>query len=84
MKLKFFLLLSLLVILAACDGKKQSENYDEKYVVEYEGRKVNLEPYFKGFPYSNFLAIYAADKIFYYHQDSTTTLEYTSLQKLFY
>lgn len=81
MKLRLIIpALSLLILISCSKKQDQPKSVDNKYVVEYEGRKVDLKPFFKGFPYSNFEAFYKAGKLFYYKVDSTTTLNYTTLE----
>ncbi|MEQ8237824.1 MAG: hypothetical protein RIA69_01360 [Cyclobacteriaceae bacterium] len=50
---------------------RENENSDNK-LVEFQGRKIDLEPYVEGFPYSGFIPVYAADKLFYMRKGKTT------------
>ncbi|MFN3196110.1 MAG: S9 family peptidase [Chlorobiota bacterium] len=86
MKIKVLLVLIFVAFLTSCDKKESDSNepaneVNKDYVVEYEGREVNLEPYFKGFPYSNFHGYYKSGKLFYYKSDSITSLHSTNLDK---
>jgi len=42
--------------------------------VQFRGRSIDLEPYINGFPYRDFSISYDADKLFYFHDDSTSEL----------
>lgn len=69
-----------LLMLISCSKKEEAQQEETSdFVVEYEGRKVDLQPFFEGFPYSNFQVYSKAGKIFYYKDGDITTLNYTSL-----
>lgn len=77
--------LCLFVVFSSCDN---SNNYKIKEVekvnpneINFQGRTINLEPYYEGFPYTEINPIYKAGKIFYYKLDSTTQLLETNLVK---
>ncbi len=72
----------LMGLLIACDSSSKQEKAPDptSRLVEFQGRKIDLHPYFEGFPYSAFRPFYAADKLFYYENGATTRLMQTGLQ----
>lgn len=67
--------ITLFCLLGSCGHE---EDPDAAWV-SFQGRKVNLTPYFKGFPYKNFHAYYDAGRLFYLREDTTTVLMQVSL-----
>ncbi|MFT6856307.1 MAG: dipeptidyl aminopeptidase/acylaminoacyl peptidase [Cyclobacteriaceae bacterium] len=66
------------VLFLACSPSEKSQDVEEasesaKYV-SFKGRQINLEPYVKGFPYTGFNPVYAAEKLFYMKKGETTDL----------
>ncbi len=76
----FILLIFAAAAMNSC-GEKKETTEESTNVVEFKGRKIDLEPYFKGFPYSGFNPIYKADKLFYYKTGDETILYVTDLKK---
>jgi len=80
MNLKLILTAFIAILLISCAKKEEiPQEETSEYVVEYEGRNVDLQPFFQGFPYSNFQAYYKSGKIFYYKSGDITSLNYTSM-----
>lgn len=70
--------ISLTLMLNSCEQSKianktqnDSTNVD---VVNFQGRNIDLAPYFEGFPYTDIQPSYKAGKIFYYKLGATTQL----------
>ncbi|MCB0701357.1 MAG: S9 family peptidase [Ignavibacteriae bacterium] len=80
MKIRLIISALAMILFVSCAKKEETkEEETSEYVVEYEGRKVDLQPFFEGFPYSNFQAYYKTGKIFYYKAGDITSLNYTDL-----
>ena len=47
---------------------------DSGQYASFKGKKIDLEPYVKGFPFSNFHPYYGAEKLFYMKSGETTEL----------
>lgn len=62
----------LLFLLFSCAGKEQPA--PNASTVSFKGRTIDLTPYVKGFPYKSFNPVYAAGKLYYMKQGSTTDL----------
>jgi len=81
--IKIFSLFLIVVLFSACDEKAKNKNKEveeiNNNIINFQGRKIDLEPYFEGFPYTEINPIYKAGKIFYYKLDSTTQLLETNL-----
>jgi len=45
----------------------------------YRDRKIDLKPYFEGFPYMGFMCVDALDQLYYYHRGEKVTLRRTAL-----
>lgn len=60
-------LLAASLLLPAC-GKESDR------IVEFKGRKIDLQPYVEGFPYNNFNPFYDAGKMYYYKTGPSTQL----------
>ncbi|MFP4544197.1 MAG: S9 family peptidase [Candidatus Kapaibacterium sp.] len=60
-------------IIISCDPVDQKPEEVEG-LVEFKGRKIDLQPYLEGFPYMDFHPFYKAGKIFYFNQDTTTKM----------
>ncbi|MCA9734650.1 MAG: S9 family peptidase [Deferribacteres bacterium] len=71
-----FFLMALSLAYSACDGQKST---DSDRVVEFKNRKIDLQPYVEGFPYYGFTPFFHANKLYYFHQDSTTKLKAVDL-----
>ncbi|MCH7549979.1 MAG: hypothetical protein IH969_10675, partial [Candidatus Krumholzibacteriota bacterium] len=52
---------------------------DDRYV-EFRGRKIDLKPYFEGFPYKDITPIYEAGRVFYYEEGKTRVLKEARLR----
>ena len=83
MQRQLMIVLSLMLIfmlLPACDQTSQ-ETAETKTdtMVSFKGRNIDLKPYVEGWPYYGFKPSYDAGKLFYYHQDSTTSLKMLDL-----
>lgn len=52
---------------------------DDRYV-EFRGRKIDLKPYFEGFPYKNITPIYEAGRVFYFEEGKTRVLKEARLR----
>lgn len=63
------------VFFAGCTGEDGSSGR----LVQFHGRKIDLAPYFEGFPYSGFTPSYAAGRMFYYQRGQTTELKSIAL-----
>jgi len=53
-------------------GEVEADNADKNTLVNFQGREIDLKPYVEGFPYSGFIPVYAADKLFYMKKGKTT------------
>ncbi|MCD4654851.1 prolyl oligopeptidase family serine peptidase [bacterium] len=45
----------------------------------YRDRKIDLEPYFEGFPYMGFMCVDGLEQLYYYHRGEKVTLRRTAL-----
>lgn len=80
MKIRLIISALAMILFVSCAKKEEiKEEETSEYVVEYEGRKVDLQPFFEGFPYSNFQVYYKTGKIFYYKAGDITSLNYTDM-----
>lgn len=70
---KIFSILIFALILASC-SKESNKPEESVTTVKFEGREVDLKPFFEGFPYSGFFASYADDKIYYFDEGTTRTM----------
>ncbi|NIR49264.1 S9 family peptidase [candidate division KSB1 bacterium] len=61
------LLVVFLSLLIGCQKK------DDR-LIEFKGRKIDLQPYVEAFPYKEFKPFYDANKMFYFRQGKTTQL----------
>jgi len=52
---------------------------EDDSIVEFQGRKIDLKPYFEGYPYSGFTPDYDAGRMFYYYEGETTEMRMVRL-----
>jgi dipeptidyl aminopeptidase/acylaminoacyl peptidase len=72
--------LTLLLSMISCSEKQDEQQPKKDTIVEFKGRQIDLEPYFKGFPYSGFTPMIEYGKLYYYHNtDAGNTLMVTDL-----
>ncbi|MDH3197705.1 MAG: prolyl oligopeptidase family serine peptidase [Candidatus Krumholzibacteria bacterium] len=62
-----------LAVLAGAAASKENR------LVEFQGRQLDLAPYFEGFPYSGLQPFYAAGRLYLFHQGETTELRQVGL-----
>ncbi len=62
-------------ILCCCQTNQNTTDEKTGRLVEFKGRKIDLTPYFEGFPYSGFNPVIKANKLFYYKSGETTELK---------
>lgn len=78
------IIISLIVIsflFNSCNDDKKPQTKESKFTVNFKGRTIDLQPYFAGFPYMGFMPFYKADKLFYFHEDSTRMLKVLDLSE---
>ncbi|MCI4671028.1 MAG: prolyl oligopeptidase family serine peptidase [Bacteroidia bacterium] len=69
------LFLILLMGLMGCNTQSTSSKSDkDSFTVSFKDREINLTPYVEGFPYSRFMPVLSANKLFYMHRGQTTKL----------
>lgn len=80
MKNKLTLIFStvlLLTTLWACNPKEeQTADEDNRGIIEFKGRKIDLKPYFESFPYSRFMPMYKPGKLAYFYATDSATYFY--------
>ena len=79
--MKKWIMLALVVAIGApllATQTNATEDIDR--LVEFQGRKIDLQPYIDGFPYRGFNPSYDAGKLFYYHVGETTKLKSLALK----
>jgi len=75
----FFLIIMILSLISCSDKQEQKETTKDT-MIEFKTRQIDLDPYFKGFPYSGFTPMIEAGKLYYYHNsDSGNFLMVTNL-----
>jgi len=52
--------------------KADSSTESDAKVVHFKGREIDLTPFVEGFPYSGFMPVYAAGKLYYMERGETT------------
>jgi dipeptidyl aminopeptidase/acylaminoacyl peptidase len=77
--LKYFFLTILLAGLMSCGGDTAQVDTtlteeDNSRMVSFKGRTIDLTPYIEGFPYTGFIPLYAAGKLYYMKRGATTDL----------
>ena len=63
----------LLSLMAAATTAPATSSPSDR-LVEFKGRKIDLQPYIEGFPFRNFNPFYDAGKLYYYYVGETTQL----------
>ncbi|MDH3796306.1 MAG: hypothetical protein OER83_05490, partial [Flavobacteriaceae bacterium] len=56
------------------DAKAETNTDSDAKVVHFKGREIDLTPFVEGFPYSQFMPVYAAEKLYYMERGETTDL----------
>jgi len=72
-------ILTACVMLCAAPVFAQDASGEDSSVVEFQGRKIDLKPYFEGYPYSGFTPDYDAGRMFYYYEGETTEMRMVRL-----
>jgi len=76
-------LLLLALIFAGCNPESNNkDSKGESYKVSFKDREIDLAPYIEGFPYSRFMPVYSAEKLFYMKKDETTQLMMLPLSEI--
>jgi dipeptidyl aminopeptidase/acylaminoacyl peptidase len=75
MKYLAIIFLSALLLFTSCDNKTDKDVADNNTIVEFKGRKIDLAPYFEGFPYSGFTFSYKSGDLYYYEEGETRQLK---------
>ncbi|MEO0895206.1 MAG: prolyl oligopeptidase family serine peptidase [Bacteroidota bacterium] len=77
MRIRYAWGLILALLFTACatgTSDKSTQQENEGFKVTFKDREINLTPYFEGFPYSGFLPVYSANKLFYRKREQSTQL----------
>ena len=70
------------IMMSACEEKSELSKGKDETLIEFKGRKIDLEPYFKGFPYGGYVMDIKAGKLYYFHYtDTANILMETSLSE---
>lgn len=81
--MKYYILIAMAVLLLtnSCAEKKEPahEQSNENAVV-FEGRQIDLQPYFEGFPYKDFNVSLESGKIYYFREGTTRLFQETTLE----